>query len=116
MWKVVRRTLGLLAVGALIIGCHITGKDPEPFNPRLAQEIERSRAGEYQSRPVRTLPTTLESPFLEATTGPSAKREQRFPPATGPAIESGPTMRMSLHEIVQRQQQRRRRRRLSARH
>jgi len=102
MLKRVRRTIGLLTVGASIIGCHITGKDPEPFNPRLAQEIARSRAGEFEQRPIRPLPTTLESPYLEPATNPATARTPRFPPATGPSLESGPTMRMSLREIVQR--------------
>src|SRR5215207_9605616 len=101
MRKVVSRSAIAVAIG-LVVGCHITGKDPEPFDPRAAQEEERARAGEAQLRPIRPLPTTLESPYIDdnATTRPTT--QAKYPPATGPSIETSPTVRMTLRDIVQR--------------
>ena len=98
MWKAVQRSAGVAALGLAVIGCHFSGKDAEPFDPRAAQEDERARSNEHQLRPVRPLPTTLESPYTSEPT----TQAMRYPPATGPAIESSPSVRMTLRECVQR--------------
>ena len=99
MRKVVSRSAIAVAIG-LVVGCHITGKDPEPFDPRAAQEDERAQAGGHELRPIRPLPTTLESDFTEQ--GKPTTRSMKYPPATGPSIQSSPTVRMTLRDIIQR--------------
>ncbi|HEX8524691.1 MAG TPA: TolC family protein [Tepidisphaeraceae bacterium] len=100
MWKAVRRASLLCLVAAVIAaGCHTSGKDPEPFNPRAFTVREREAAPGNQMRPVRPLPTTLESPYIEQ---PASTQSNKYPPATGPALDASPTIRMSLREIVGR--------------
>jgi outer membrane protein TolC len=82
----------------LVVGCHITGKDPEPFNPRAATVNERENATGNRLRPIRPLPTTLESPYIDQPT----TQANKYPPATGPSLDSSPTLRMTLREVVQR--------------
>jgi len=102
MRKVVSRSATLVALGLLAAaGCHISGKDPEPFDPRAAQQNERAAAHDAALRPVRPLPTTLESPYDDASTEP-ATQQTKSVPATGPAIETSPSIRLTLREIVQR--------------
>jgi outer membrane protein len=98
MWKVARGASGVALAAGLIVGCHITGKNPEPFNPRAATMGERESATGNRMRPIRPLPTTLESPYIDQPTTQGPK----YPPATGPALDSSPTLRMSLREIIQR--------------
>jgi hypothetical protein len=45
--------------GALT-GCGYT--QPPPFEPRQIERIQRSEAEQTETRPLRSLPTTLESP------------------------------------------------------
>lgn len=98
MWKAARRASGVALVAGLIVGCHISGRDPEPFNPRAATMGERENSGGNPMRPVRPLPTTLESPYIDQPT----TQKNKYPPATGPSLDSSPTLRLSLREIVQR--------------
>jgi outer membrane protein len=94
MWKAVRRSCVFAAVLALS-GCFWSGKDPAPFDPRLAQDVERARAGETALPPKRTLPTTLEALTTRPTTQGSGQ-------VIGPSISAGPTIRLTLREIIQR--------------
>src|SRR5206468_3262935 len=90
--------LVLVALAAFsLTGCKT--QEPEPFSPRASQENERAHASEIPMRPVRPLPTTLESPYL--TSAPTTEATAH-PPATGPAIETSPIRRMSLRELVHR--------------
>ncbi len=59
---------------------------------------ERENSGGNPMRPVRPLPTTLESPYIDQPT----TQKNKYPPATGPSLDSSPTLRLSLREIVQR--------------
>src|SRR5438046_311896 len=84
-----------------VAGCHQIGDvTVAPFNPRALQQTERVAAENAPLRPIRPLPTTLESPFPDEA-NPSTKPS--VPPATGPAIGTEETVvRMPLHEIIQR--------------
>jgi outer membrane protein len=99
-----RKTAALLALAVIIpTGCGPKEKIA-PFNPRALQQTEREGALNAPLRPVRPLPTTLQSAFEdtdEATTGPATR--PIVPPATGPAlgINEG-VLRMPLREIMQR--------------
>ncbi len=88
---------------AAVIGCHHEKKEPltiAPFNPRAMQQSERVASANAPLRPMRPLPTTLESPFSDEEQ-PTTK--QTAPPATGPAIGTEETViRMPLREIIQR--------------
>ncbi|HEV2296323.1 MAG TPA: TolC family protein [Tepidisphaeraceae bacterium] len=95
MSKLLRGSSSLLAL--IIAGC---AKERPPFDPREFQLDERGTAGEVLPRDKQPLPTTLQSPFLPATTQETA---QPTPvPATGPVIGIEPTVRVSLREVVQR--------------
>jgi outer membrane protein TolC len=108
-----RRTAAALALAVIVpVGCAPKEKIA-PFNPRALQTDERAAAEGAPLRPVRPLPTTLQSPFEDepatttdgATTGPTtvAATQPRVPPATGPAIGSDEAvLRMPLREIMQR--------------
>src|SRR5688500_16703007 len=84
-------------IAMLVAGC---AGDPPPFRARDLQRDERDAAKEIPTRERLPLPTTLRSQYIPAT-GPAA--EVPLPlPATGPAIGTEPTVRMSLQEAVQR--------------
>jgi outer membrane protein TolC len=107
-----RQTCAALAL-AVIIPAGCAKEKIAPFNPRALQEMERQAAQGAPLRPVRPLPTTLQSPFedetattgpSDATTGPATQTARRaVPPATGPAlgVNEG-VLRMPLREIMQR--------------
>src|SRR5438477_42958 len=100
-----------LSAGAFVaIGCH--APDPQAFDPRAFQVNERRAAREVPSYPMRPLPTTLESRFLDdrrpgsstrPTTGPStlSSTTPTMAPATGPSLGIEPQVRMTLQEIMQ---------------
>lgn len=85
-------------VAALLVGCNYA--EPPPFDPRSLQQPQRDGAIGVESRPMRPLPTTLESPFL--ATGTSSKPIPTTIPTTGPALESDISVRLPLQEIIQR--------------
>ncbi len=90
--------IAVVATALGLVGCHVTGKNPEPFNPEAAT-VNEVEASEGNPAPVmHPLPTTLHSPYSEQSTTQKAK----YPPTTGRSLESGPTVRMTLHEIIQR--------------
>lgn len=93
---------GLSLVAAGMIGC---AEQPPRFDPRLLQQTQRNAAQEAAARPMRPLPTTLESASVvsarRSTTRPANARPTTNP-STGPAIGTEPTVRMPLREIVQR--------------
>lgn len=98
------RFFTLASAAAAVVGCNVT--DPGPFDPIRMQEAERARTSEVQGRPMRPLPTTLESPFLP-TTVPSGRATDNVPrpvvESTTRPLEPGETVeRMTLQEIVQR--------------
>jgi len=108
--------LSAAAFGVIgITGCH--APDPPPFDPHTYQLVERRAATEVTSPPLRPLPTTLESTFLNRAAANSATRGTTNPttgpstlvatapssaPTTGPALGTEPQVRMSLQEIMQR--------------
>src|SRR2546421_7126984 len=53
----------LSSAAFMAIGCH--APDPQPFDPRSYQVNERRASREVQPYPMRPLPTTLESGFLD---------------------------------------------------
>src|SRR5687768_1051115 len=84
-------------IAVLVAGC---ASNPPPFRPRDLQRDERDAAAQVPVRERLPLPTTLRSQYLPAT-GPAA--EVPIPrPATGPAIGTEPTVKMTLQEAVQR--------------
>lgn len=95
MSKILRGSSSLLAL--IVAGC---AKDRAPFDPREFQQDERRTSGEILPRDKQPLPTTLQSPFLPATTQNTT--QPVTVPATGPAIGVEPTIRISLREVVQR--------------
>lgn len=95
------RTLGLLSVIALgalttIGGCK---SDDTSFDPRFIDQLERERAAETPTPPLRTFPTTL-----EAT--PTVRRGSTTLPAnlptTGQTILMDQGIRLPLREVLQR--------------
>ena len=100
MPKAARRAIALAAIVLFLAGCHLFGVDPAPFDPVAAQQHERARANEHDLRPIRPLPTTLQSPYIDEQ--PTTQATPKYPPATGPAIETSPSVRMTLREIIQR--------------
>jgi len=98
-----RRTRNLLLnvaiTGALAVaGCKQYDVAVAPFNPRADQQLERQSAQGAPLRPIRPLPTTLQSPFPDETS-----TKPVLQPATGPAIGvDEAVIRMPLREVVQR--------------
>jgi outer membrane protein TolC len=87
-------------LSAMLVGCQVS--EPSPFDPRAMQQPERLGAREVHSQPNQPLPTTLESPILTGTQGPSAVQEPTRPPATGPALENDRVLRLPLQEVIHR--------------
>ncbi len=81
-----------------LAGCTLT--EPAPFNPRGLQGSSRVAAEDVRPMPMRPLPTTLESPFLEKNGRPTTK--PTINDNTGTPLGAEPTVRMSLQEIIQR--------------
>jgi outer membrane protein TolC len=96
MLKKMRYVLPCLVVAGFF-GCR--ANDPAPFDPRAMQRSEREAATSQEKQRMTPLPTTLQSPFPE--TQPSGQR-QAAPPTTGMAIDSGPTVKLPLREVIQR--------------
>lgn len=95
MSKLLRGSSSLIAL--IVAGC---AKERAPFDPREFQQDERGSSSEILPREKQPLPTTLQSPFLPATTQNTT--QPIVVPATGPAIGVEPTVRISLREVVQR--------------
>ncbi len=95
--KFVCGSAALLALA--VAGC---ASDPAPFDPQSFQQPEKDQAAQAAARPMRPLPTTLESPFLDSSSTAPAKRPAPMAPATGPALATEPVQRLTLQEIIQR--------------
>lgn len=88
----------VMAAAIAVTGCQQKNETIAPFNPRGIQQPERAASVNIPVRPMRPLPTTLESPFPDQATTRSSP-----PPATGPAIGTEETIvRMPLRECIQR--------------
>jgi outer membrane protein TolC len=96
MLKKMRFVLPCLLVAGYF-GCRT--HDPAPFDPRAMQRIEREAATQDEKQRMTPLPTTLQNPFPD--TQPNGPK-QPAPPATGMAIDAGPTVKLPLREVVQR--------------
>src|SRR5438094_55454 len=84
--------LAAAAISALS-GCV---QEPEPFNPRVMQQWERSaNTNELKVRPMYPLPTTQESRYVP---GESEPRPIPLDRSGGPVPE-GPPVPMTLQEI-----------------
>lgn len=98
-WKY---TTGLCLLGLGVAGCV---KDPAPFDPRRSQATERSLAREMESRPMPTLPTTLQSEYAPPVRNPDGTIRRAAPtttPVTGPIIRPDEVRRLTLQEVIQR--------------
>ncbi|HEY7089430.1 MAG TPA: hypothetical protein VH518_15135, partial [Tepidisphaeraceae bacterium] len=93
--------LSAAVLATLGVGCNAPS-DEQFFDPRALQQTERTRAAEVGLQSKRPLPTTLESPFLQAGPGPAAPVRPTTAPTTGPALESDVILRMPLQEVVHR--------------
>lgn len=96
----------LLAIAAAmgVVGMVGCAEPTFPFDPRALQQIERSKSRQVKDEPMRPLPTTLESPFLEQAADARTGKKPRPlpPPTTGPALGTEPTIRLSIKEVIQR--------------
>ena len=96
--------IGLAAVTTLAAVSGCTLDEDKRFDPRLLGNLERQAAKENDPRPLRPLPTTLESPFLPPP-GNEPRRPASKPvaePARQPLDEGGLVVTLSLREITQR--------------
>jgi outer membrane protein TolC len=87
-------------LSAMLVGCQVS--ESSPFDPRAMQQPERRGATGVRSQPNQPLPTTLESPILTGTQGPSAVQEPTRPPSTGPSLEGAQVLRLPLQEVIHR--------------
>jgi outer membrane protein TolC len=94
-------TLSILSAAVLTVaGCKNWG-DPLPYDPKLLQQNERLDAGTRTARPMRPLPTTLESPLLnQADQGKTPA--PRTPPAVGRPLSADEVVRLTLQEVIHR--------------
>lgn len=92
------RILNTALLGLLIGGCHVA--DPAPFNPHDIHQGERPLA-DVPNPPMRPLPTTLESPYLQTGDGERPAAPTTLP-TTGPALGDDPVLRLPLKEILHR--------------
>ena len=91
-WRLTAACLSALA----IVGCKAA--EPPPFNPRQLERAEREAPDTgVEERVMPPLPSTLQSPFPEED-----QRGEGPPPTTGVSFDAGPTVYMTLQEIVQR--------------
>ncbi|MBV8781455.1 MAG: TolC family protein, partial [Phycisphaerae bacterium] len=93
-------TLVSCVSSALIVGC--ASNEPPPFDLRKAGDHERLNESYPEARPMRPLPTTLESEFLPPNPDGTPARRPTTAPTTGPALDVQPVVRMTLQEIVHR--------------
>jgi len=80
----------VLSLSMIGLGCNLT--EPPPFDPEAITAIERSESAQMPPRPLRALPTTLQSPFDQDAAQPS------YTPATGPALRDSDTLRVPLQD------------------
>ena len=86
-------TTAAAAALAGLVGCV---QDPMPFDPRLAQAWERRDDAQVRGEPLKTLPTTQQTPFVPgATTRPDVAKVTNNAP-------EGPMVKMGLQEIIHR--------------
>jgi outer membrane protein TolC len=102
------RMISKILLGATLVslsfwaaGCNLG--EPQLFDPRMMQQVERSHAGEGTPVILEPLPTTRVDPngSVAAADG-SPPGPVIAAPVTGRDLEGDPIVRMSLHEIIQR--------------
>jgi len=92
---------GLASLSVWAAGCNLG--DPQLFDPRMMQQLERSHAGEGTAETMQPLPTTRVDPNGSAATADaSAPGPVIAAPISGRDLEGDPIVRLSLHEIIQR--------------
>jgi outer membrane protein len=92
--KVRRGLFPLAALGFLAVGCV---EEPAPFDPIAMQKWERSQDTEVKMPPMYPLPTTQQSRYVPGETEPRPRL-----PGHGENVPEGPSVVMSLQEIVHR--------------
>src|SRR5260221_10209000 len=92
---------GLVSISIWAVGCNLG--EPQLFDPRMMQQLERSHAGEGTPEIMQPLPTTRVDPNGSAATADaSAPGPVISAPISGRDLEGDPIVRLSLHEIIQR--------------
>ncbi|HEX8323452.1 MAG TPA: TolC family protein [Tepidisphaeraceae bacterium] len=97
-----RKTVPALALAAALVAFTGCASDEPRFDPRALGTSERRASREFQSEPLRALPTTLQSPFMPDESGnlnPNATPEA---PAKRDLAPANQIVRLPLREITQR--------------
>src|SRR5438874_11778409 len=91
-------SISLLALAASICGGGCA-PDPKPFDPQAMQHVYRQRATENVTRPLGSLPLTLDRTYLNKRDGNQPASQPIPLPTTAESV--GPVIRMSLRDLIQ---------------
>jgi outer membrane protein len=93
--------ISLVSLGFCFLGCEVP--PPMVFDPRLIQQDERNSAPDVPLEALRPLPTTRLDAFTDVgADGQTHEDDHPVRPTTGPDLQDGFVVRMSLEEIIHR--------------